>query len=48
MKEIMQEYGSTFAAVTGAVIFFGVIEKVLLSQQGIFMQMIRMWTYGGV
>lgn len=48
MKEIMDEYGSTFLAVTGAVLFLGVISSVLLSKSGILMQMIQVWMYGGV
>lgn len=48
MKEIINEYGSMFLAVIGLLLFLGTMSVVLLSKDGVFMQMIRMWMLGGV
>lgn len=48
MKEIMEEYGGTFLAVTGMLLFLGNVSGLLLSQSGVLMKMIQLWLYGGV
>ena len=48
MKEIIDEYGSMFLAVTGLILFFGTMSAVMLSQSGVLMKMIQTWMYGGV
>lgn len=48
MKEIMDEYGSMFLAVSGLLLFFGTMSAVMLSKSGVLMQMIQVWLYGGV
>lgn len=48
MKEIMDEYGSMMLAVTGLILFLGTMSVVMLSQNGVLMQMIQTWMYGGV
>lgn len=48
MKEIMDEYGSMFLAVTGLILFWGTMSSVMLSQNGVLMKMVQVWMYGGV
>lgn len=48
MKEIMDEYGSMFLAVTGMILFLGTMSSVMLSQNGVLMKMVQVWMYGGV
>lgn len=48
MKEIVNEYGGMFVAVTGLVSFLGVMSTILMSRGGILMQMIQAWMNGGV
>lgn len=48
MKEIMDEYGSMFLAVTGMILFLGAMSSVMLSQNGVLMKMVQVWMYGGV
>ena len=48
MKEIINEYGGMFVAVTGLVLFLGTMSAILLSKGGILMQMIQAWMNGGV
>jgi len=48
MKEIMNEYGSMFLAVTGLLLFMGTMSSVMLSQSGVLMKMVQVWMYGGV
>ena len=48
MKEIFDEYGSMFLGVTGLMLFFGTMSAVLLSGNGVLVQMIQAWLFGGV
>ena len=48
MKEIMDEYGSMFLAVTGLILFLGTMSSVMLSQSGVLMKMVQVWMFGGV
>ena len=41
MKEIMDEYGSMFLAVTGLILFLGTMSSVMLSQSGVLMKMVQ-------
>jgi hypothetical protein len=47
MAEIIREYGGAVLAATGGVLLFGTIGQLLVSQQGILMQMIQIWGNGG-
>lgn len=48
MKEIINEYGGMFVAVTGLVLFLGMMSAIMLSRGGVLMQMIQIWMNGGV
>lgn len=48
MKEIMDEYGSMFLAVTGLILFLGTMSSVMLSQSGVLMKMVQVWMYDDV
>ena len=47
MKDIIDEYGSMVLGVTG-LLFFGTMSAVLLSGNGVLVQMIQTWLLGGV
>ena len=48
MKDIIDEYGSMVLGVTGLLMFFGTMSAVLLSGNGVLVQMIQTWLLGGV
>ena len=48
MKDIIDEYGSMVLGVTGLLLFFGTMSAVLLSGNGVLVQMIQTWLLGGV
>ena len=47
MVEVIREYGGLVLAAAGGFLFLGVVGQMLLSHQGIFMQMISAWGNGG-
>jgi hypothetical protein len=47
MAEVIREYGAAILATIGGILLFGTIGKLLLSQEGILVQMIAMWGNGG-
>ena len=47
MAAVVKEYGSAVLAAVGGVVFFWHAGTVLLSRQGLIMQMIEVWGNGG-
>jgi hypothetical protein len=47
MAEVIREYGGAVLAAVGGTLLFGTIGKLLLSNEGILMQMIGLWGNGG-
>jgi hypothetical protein len=47
MAEVIREYGGAVLAAVGGILLFGTIGTLLLSHEGILMQMIGLWGNGG-
>jgi len=47
MVEVIREYGSAVLAAVGGVLLLGTLGQLLVSREGILMQMIQIWGNGG-
>lgn len=47
MKEVVKEYAGSVLAACAGVMLFSTLGQLLLSKQGLVMQMILMWGKGG-
>jgi hypothetical protein len=47
MAEIIREYGAAALAAVGGVLFLGTVGQLLLSGQGILLQLVSIWGNGG-
>lgn len=47
MKTVIREYGGAVLAAVGGILLFGTLGQLLLSKQGILVQMIQLWGNGG-
>lgn len=47
MEMVIREYGGAVLAAVGGILVLGTLGQLLLSKQGIFVQMIQLWGNGG-